>query len=77
VRFSLVALSSGRASSWYCCSGEADVEAALRSRSSRRRFNFLPEIFVRKARGQRQATWSLTVIPLSNPILNTPPLGKV
>jgi hypothetical protein len=31
----------------------------------------------KKARVRGQARWSLTIIALSNPILNTPPLGKV
>lgn len=62
-------------------SGEADDEPALRSRSSSRRFIFLPDnssiLKIPGEAGEQQVGKLLTIIPLGNSILDSPPLSEV
>lgn len=63
------------------CSGEADDEPALRSRSSSRRFIFLPDDSsipkIPAQAGKQQGGKLLTIIPLSNSVLDSPSLSEV
>lgn len=72
---------TGVTSSACDCSGEADDEPALRSRSSSRRFIFLPDdssiLKVPAEAGKQQGGKLLTIIPLGNSVLDSPSLSKV
>lgn len=57
------------------CSGEAEVAARL-SRSSKRRFSFLPErLRVRKC--PESAVVLLTIVALGDTVLNAPTLSEI
>lgn len=67
----------GDTGSAWDCSGEAEVAARL-SRSSKRRFNFLP-VGLRRVRdvGNSGIFALLTIVALGNPVLNSPTLCKI
>lgn len=70
------------ASSACDCSGEADDEPALRSRSSRRLFIFLPDhwsvpIFEADLQSSVDGVTTLTVIALSDPVLYPSTLSQI
>ena len=69
-------LGFGLASSAGFCSGDAEFEAALLSRSSRRFFSFLP-IQGQLAGFAESERNRLTIVALSYPVLNSSPLCEI
>lgn len=69
-------LELGLASSAGFCSGDAELEAALLSRSSSLFFSFLP-ISGKLAAYEQSERHQLTVVALSYPILYSSPLCEV
>ena len=75
-RFVSWSWSSTVTSSWCDCSGEAELEAALRSKSSKRRLSFLPRVGI-SGRAGRIRLGSLTIVALGDSILYAPSLCKI
>ena len=57
--------------------GEAELEAARRSRSSRRFFSFFPLYLVSDAWYKHTDCGMRTVVSLGNTVLNSPPLSEI
>lgn len=59
------------------CSGDAELEPARRSRSSRRFFSFLPGALLESCLISFQVIGILTVVALSNAVLYSSTFGEI